>query len=91
MTLRAKEISKLHRIITLAENLIAESPEPKRGRPPIYDGNGVHRRANGKRIRRTGNELMRFRKMLKAKRKRGALVADLARKYGISSAYIYQL
>jgi hypothetical protein len=91
MTLRAKEISKLQRIIKLAENLIAESPKPKRGRPTLYGGNGANKGRTGKRIRRSGIELMRFRKMLKTKRKKGISVADLASKYGISSAYIYQL
>ena len=91
MALRAQEISKLQYIIRLAEKLIAESPKPKRGRPPLYDGNGANKRSKRKRIRRSGNELVTFRKMLKAKRKKGVSVADLASKYGVSSAYIYQL
>jgi hypothetical protein len=49
------------------------------------------KRANGKRTRRTGKELVQFRKMLKAERKRGVSVAALARKHGISPAYIYLL
>ena len=90
MALHAKEVSKLRRIIALAETLIDESPKPKRGRPAISNGNGSrNKRANGKRIRRTGKELVRFRKMLKAERKRGVSVAELARKHNISPAYIY--
>ena len=91
MVFHAKEIAKLQHIIKLAENIIAENPKPKRGRPPLYNGNGAIKRFTGKRIRRSGNELVRFRKMLKAKRRKGVSVADLASKYGISSAYIYQL
>jgi hypothetical protein len=45
----------------------------------------------GKRIRRTGQELKQFRKMLKAERRKGVSVAQLARKHGVSSAYIYML
>jgi hypothetical protein len=44
-----------------------------------------------KRLRRSGQELKQFRKMLKAQRKKGVPVADLARKHGVSSAYIYML
>ena len=92
MALYAREVSKLRRIIALAEKLIAENPKPKRGRPALQNGNGaVKVRASRKRIRRTGKELVQFRKMLKAERKRGVSIAALARKHGISTAYIYML
>ena len=45
----------------------------------------------GKRMRRTGAELIAFRKMLVAERKRGTPVAELAKQHGVSAAYIYQL
>ena len=41
MVFHAKEIAKLQHIIKLAENIIAENPKPKRGRPPRYNGNGA--------------------------------------------------
>ena len=92
MALYAKEISKLHRIIALAEKMIDESPKPKRGRPALSNGQGCGKKhANGKRVRRTGKELVQFRKMLKAQRKKGVPVGALARKFSISPAYIYQL
>ena len=92
MALHAKEIAKLRRIIVLAEKLIAESPKLKRGRPALHNGNGTAKTRNkGKRIRRTGNQLVRFQKMLKTERRKGVPVAELARKHKISSAYIYQL
>jgi hypothetical protein len=90
LALHAKEISKLRRVIALVETLIDESPKPRRGRPALSNGSGK-KRANGKRTRRTGKDLVRFRKMLKAERKRGVSVAELARKHGISPAYIYLL
>ena len=74
-----REISKLNRIIKLAEQLIGEmASKPSR--------------LNGKttRIRRTGR-LVQFRKLLKAQRRKGVPVADLARKHGVSTAYIYML
>lgn len=86
MSLSAQEIAKLRRIISLAEKMIANGQEAvsfRRG--TASDEN------SGKRIRRTGQELARFRKMLKAERKKGVPVAELARKHGVSSAYIYML
>ena len=84
LSLSAQQVAKLNRIISLAEKLIAEGPKKKRG----YRNGSV---ANGRRVRRTGKELAQFRKMLKAERRKGIPVATLARKHGISSAYIYML
>jgi hypothetical protein len=90
LALYANEISKLRRIINLAEQMIAENPKSRRGRPP-NDRIAAKPAAGKKRIRRTGEGLVKFRKMLKAERKKGVPVAELARKHGISSAYIYLL
>ena len=87
MALTPQELSKLNRIIKLVEKL-------------IHNGsNGLAKGRNGKlqraksssRIRRTGRELVQFRKMLKAERKKGIPVAEMARKHRISTAYIYLL
>jgi hypothetical protein len=92
LALYAKEIAKLQRIITLAEKLIAESPSPKRGRPASHNGSGASKkRTNEKRVRRTGKALVKFRKMLKEKLKKGVSVAKLAHEQGISRTYIYQI
>lgn len=87
MSLTVQEVSKLNRIIRLAETLIQKGTERStKGR------NGKSQLpTKSKRIRRTGPELVRFRKMLKAERKKGIPVAALARKYGVSTAYIYVL
>jgi hypothetical protein len=42
-------------------------------------------------IRRGGKELVAFRNMLKIERKKGTSVAELAKRHGISTAYIYAL
>lgn len=88
MTLSGRERSKLNRIIKLAKQLIEIG-----GRRAVTSQIGRSQRANGKksRVRRTGRELARFRKMLKAERRKGVPVAALARKHGISTAYIYLL
>ena len=78
--MNSQQIAKLNRIIIIAQNLIATAEQDdRRGRP------------GGRRIRRTGEELVKFRKLLKAERKKGVPVAELARRHGISSAYIYML
>jgi hypothetical protein len=83
MGLSVQELAMLRRIISLAERMIAASPKPKRGRPASVKAT--------KRVRRTGKALVQFRRMLKAERKRGISVADLASKYSISTAYVYTL
>ena len=71
----------------LAEKLIEKS-----SRRSANGRNGNAQRAKGNtRKRRTGRELAQFRKMLKAERKKGIPVAEMARKHGISTAYIYLL
>jgi hypothetical protein len=88
LALTSQNISKLKRIIALAEKLIEKAPRAKRGLPPLQNGNGA---TKAKRVRRSGKELVQFRKMLKAERKKGVSVAELARKHGVSAAYIYSL
>jgi hypothetical protein len=84
LALTGREISKLNRIIKLAEQLIdiGSSGNDRSGKT-------VGRKKT--RIRRTGRELIEFRKMLKTERKRGTPVSTLARKHGVSTAYIYML
>ena len=89
MAFDTSELVKLRRIVAIAQKLIAGAPKRKRGRPTLKVGAKKHR--NGKRVRRTGQELIRFRTMLRAERNNGSSVADLARKHGVSSAYIYML
>lgn len=82
MPLNKHDLSKLKKIIALAEKLMASSAE-RAARPKTA--------SRTKRIRRSGKELVAFRKMLKAERKKGASVADLAKTHGVSTAYIYSL
>jgi len=82
LALTRAEISKLNRVIKLVERVLDDDVRSvKAGR------------ANGKkpRIRRTGRDLIQFRRMLKAERKKGTPVSVIARKHGISTAYIYML
>jgi hypothetical protein len=84
MALSTQELSKLKKLIALAQGLIDKAeatPADQKTTTPNAT----------KRIRRTGKELAAFKKMLKAERKRGLPVAELAKQHGISMAYIYTL
>lgn len=83
MSLSAKEISNLKLLVRLAQALLSEAEDASR--PP----KGSKQVAHKPRRRRTGKELLAFRKLLKTERKAGVPVADLARKHGVSTAYIY--
>jgi hypothetical protein len=85
MSLSPNEITKLKKLISLAQELLA-SAEPTAKRAAKGTKLEV-----GKRTRRSGKELVAFRKMLKAERKKGARVEELASRHGVSTAYIYQL
>ena len=88
--MNGQDLNRLRRIISIAVKPVASNPKPKRGRP-VRSTKQKERKAPAKRIGRTGKELAQFRKMLKAQRKRSVPGAELARKHGISSAYIYML
>jgi hypothetical protein len=81
MTLTAKEKKDVKRLIDLLNQLLEEPTAKKQ----------VAKSGNGKRIRRSGAELTSFRKKLKAEQKAGVPVTEIAKKYGVSSAYIYQM
>ena len=86
MSLTAKEVTELKKIVARANELIAKASgkdEPK--------SKSNARRDVSVRGRRSGKELEAFRKMLKAERKAGVPVAQIAKKNGITPAYIYQM
>ncbi len=80
MNLTNQQIRKLEAIIAAAQAVLSEAKAAPSGKG-----------AKAKRVRRSGKDLVAFRKMLVAERKKGVPVAELAKKHNISSAYIYQL
>jgi len=87
----ANQITKLKTLVRLAQELLSEA-EARGGSPVAAKSASQGKSASAtKRARRSGKELVAFRKMLKAERKKGVPVAELARKHGISTAYIYGL
>jgi hypothetical protein len=83
MPLTAKEVSELKKIVARAKTLIAKA-----------EGNSekaTDRRSASVRVRRSGKDLVTFRRMLKAERKAGVPVAQIATKHGVTASYIYQI
>jgi DNA-directed RNA polymerase specialized sigma subunit len=83
MTLSKYEIGQLTRVITYLQKIVL-----------AHAKNGTTDRQSprrSRRVRRSGKELVAFRKMLVAERKKGVSVTTLAKRHGISTAYIYQL
>jgi hypothetical protein len=86
MHLSPAEIVQLKKIVSIAQSLLSKAEG--QGKPSARRARGGNGAAQ---VRRTGKELAAFRKMLKAERKAGAPVAELAKKHGVSVSYIYQL
>jgi hypothetical protein len=86
MSLTSKEIAELKKIVARANELIAKASSKE-----ISTTKSSARRSSSVRNRRSGKELESFKKMLKAERKAGVPVAQLAKKHGITPAYIYQM
>ena len=86
MSLSAKEITQLKKLISIAEQLIKQSSAAEASAKKSSGASGAV-----KRVRRTGKELVAFRKMLIAERKKGITASELSRTHGVSQAYIYQL
>ena len=86
MSLTAKEVAELKKIVARANELIAKA----NGKNASATKSSARRSASV-RNRRSGKELASFKKMLKAERKAGVPVAQIAKKHGITPAYIYQM
>jgi hypothetical protein len=84
MTLTTKEITELKKIVARANELIAQA----NGRETV---NTSARRSTSAKTRRTGKDLLAFRRMLKAERKAGVPVTEIAKKHGVTPSYIYQI
>ncbi len=84
MSLSSKEVAQLKKIVLLAQELIKKAGKPEKVKSSA-------RRARPARTRRSGEALVAFRETLKAERKAGTPVAQIAKKHRISPAYVYQI
>jgi hypothetical protein len=83
----SKHVAQLRKIITSLETLVRSMEAQQE----VHSANGKNGKASGSRIRRSKNEVLALKKLLKSERKAGVPVAELAAKHGVSSAYIYML
>ena len=83
MQLSKKQISQLIKILETTQQILADANRAPSS-PPASGQEGT-------RTRRTGKDLVAFKKTIKAERKAGASVAELAQKYGVTPSYLYQL
>jgi hypothetical protein len=80
---------KLRKIAASLEELAAAIEAiPAAGKKSFPAGNG---KSVSTRTRRSKKEAIALKKLLKAERKAGVPVAELAKKHSISTAYIYML
>lgn len=79
---------QLKKIISMAEALLKQLSTEKASRAAAKPKEA---KSGAKRVRRSGKQLEAFRKMLKAERAKGVPVAELCKKHGVSTAYIYTL
>lgn len=93
MTFTATDAAQLRKIIGRLEKLLGKVESADRRKPAtrLVATPTAKTQEPQKKTRRSGKELIAFRRMLKAERKRGVPVADLAKKHKISTAYIYAL
>ena len=97
MSLSIRELNQLKKIVELANKMLANAESAgsngstksngSKQKPSLKSAGGK----SSKRVRRSGSELVKFRKMLVAERKKGTSVAELCKQHGVSPAYIYQL
>jgi LysM repeat protein len=83
--LSANDVAQLNNVVTTLQKILAQggsSAKTVNGRTPTR---------TKRKGRRSGKELVAFRKMLIAERKKGVPVAKLAERHGITASYIYQL
>jgi len=86
MSFTTRELKQLQNIVEIASALMSKAQEHVDAKA----AEKAERQAN-KRVRRSGKELVKFRRDLKKMRNEGVPVAELSATYGVSASYIYQL
>lgn len=80
MNLTERQLRKLEAIVTAAQAILSEAKASSKEKV-----------VGRKRFRRSGKELVAFRKMLLSERKKGVSAVEIAKKHNVSTAYIYQI
>jgi DNA invertase Pin-like site-specific DNA recombinase len=89
MALSKRQVSQLQKIVETVQAILAAEVKP--GSQPSKQTTASRDSASKSSSRRTGKELAAFRKALRAERKSGVPVAEIAKRHKVSRSYIYQL
>lgn len=89
MALSKRQVSQLQKIVETVQAILAA--EEKQGSQPSKQNTASRASAGKTSSRRSGKELAAFRKALRAERKSGVPVAEIAKRHKVSKSYIYQL
>lgn len=87
----SSQVTKLKTLIRLAQALLSKAEAGTAGSAAKVGARRTNGKSATKPSRRSGKELVAFRKMLKPERKKGVPVAELARRHGIPTVYVYKL
>jgi Mor family transcriptional regulator len=88
MNLSKRQISQLLNIIETAQAILAAASDATQTRKSKVSSTGSSPKTT---TRRSGKDLVAFRKALVAERKSGVPVAEIAKRHKVSTSYIYQL
>lgn len=92
LLLSKRQKTQLAKIVLQVEKLLKQSDAAeKRQQKRAKASKPAKGQGRRKRAKRTRAEAAEMRKSILAARKKGAKVADLASKYGVSTAYIYMI
>lgn len=88
MALSKRQVSQLQKIVETVQAILAAESKASQAEKRKTPSRSPARETGS---RRSGKELVAFRKMLRAERKSGIPVAEISKRHKVSKAYIYQL
>lgn len=92
MLLTKRQKTQLSKIVLQVEKLLKQSEAAeKRQQKKAKASKATQSQGRRKRVKRSRAEAAEMRKSIIAARKKGAKVAELAKKFGVSTAYIYMI
>jgi hypothetical protein len=88
MSLTKRQIGKLNKIVDMAQSLLEGA---RQGLPKAASSISGKRSSGRSRKRRSSADAEKMRSDILAKRAKGISAAVLAKKYGVSTAYVYMI
>jgi len=93
MSLTKRQVSKLNKIVEMAQQLLATAQSNSSKKVPAKTAKAGRGRSVSVKVRRrrSSAEAEKMRADILSKRAKGVSAAALAEKYGVSTAYIYMI